>query len=73
MVNYNRLWKKLIDKNLKKTDLVKLAGISSATLAKMSNNQLVSMDTLVKICSLLECELSDIVTITSSENLNQNN
>ncbi len=67
MVTYNKLWKKLIDKNLKKTDLIKLAGISSATLAKMSNNQAVSMDTLVKICLLLECELSDIVTISQTE------
>ncbi len=73
MVNYNKLWKRLIDKNLKKTDLVKMAGISSATLAKMSNNQAVSMDTLVKICMLLECELSDIVTITSRETQDTNN
>lgn len=73
MVNYNKLWKRLIDKNLKKTDLVKMAGISSATLAKMSNNQAVSMDTLVKICMLLECELSDIVTITSREVQDTNN
>lgn len=67
MVNYNNLWKKLIDKNMKKTDLVKKAGISSATLAKMSMNQAVSMNTLVKICAALECDLSDIVTITSIE------
>ena len=73
MVNYNKLWKRLIDKNLKKTDLVKMAGIMSATLAKMSNNQAVSMDTLVKICMLLECELSDIVTITSRETQDTNN
>ena len=67
MVNYNNLWKKLIDKNMKKTDLAKKAGISSATLAKMSMNQTVSMNTLVKICAALECDLSDIVTITSIE------
>ena len=73
MVNYNKLWKRLIDKNLKKTDLVKMAGISSATLAKMSNNQAVSMDTLVKIWMLLECELSDIVTIASREVQDTNN
>lgn len=64
MFNYNKLWKKLIDKNLKKTDLIRLVGISSATLAKMSNNQSVSMDTLAKICAFLNCELSDIVTFT---------
>jgi len=67
MVNYNKLWKKLIDKNLKKTDLIKLAGISSATLAKMSDNQPVRMETLIKICSVLECDLSDIATLSGVE------
>ena len=62
-MNYNKLWKKLIDKNLKKTDLINLCGISSATLAKMSNNQTVSMETLVKICEMLECDFGDIVEI----------
>ena len=64
MFNYNKLWKKLIDHNLKKTDLIRLVGISSATLAKMRSNQAVSMDTLAKICMLLNCDLSDIVTIS---------
>ncbi len=63
MVSYNNLWKLLIDKKLKKTDLILLAGISSATLAKMSNNQLVSMETLMKICTTLQCDLTDVVTI----------
>lgn len=62
MFNYNKLWKKLIDHNLKKTDLIKFVGISSATLAKLSNNQAVSMETLAKICTFLECELSDVVS-----------
>lgn len=69
MVNYNRLWKMLIDRNMKKTDLIKMAEISSATLAKMSNNQTVSLETLIKICELLECDLSDICSV-STENVN---
>ncbi len=70
MVNYNKLWKRLIDENLKKTDLAKAVGISSATLAKMSANETVSLETLVKICNLFECEISDIVTVLPSENKN---
>ncbi len=70
MVNYNKLWKRLIDENLKKTDLAKAVGISSATLAKMSANETVSLETLVKICNLFKCELSDIVTVLPSENKN---
>ncbi len=62
-MNYNKLWKKLIDKNLKKTDLIELCGISSATLAKMSSNQNVSMETIIKICEKLECDIGDILEI----------
>lgn len=63
MVSYKGLWKMLIDKNLKKTDLVTEVGISSATLAKMSKDQFVSMETIVKICDWLDCEISDICVV----------
>lgn len=63
MISYNKLWKTLIDKGMKKTDLIKEAGISSATLAKMSNNQLVSMETIIKVCDCVDCDVSDILTI----------
>ena len=62
MINYNNLWKSLIDKGMKKTELAKEAGISSATLAKMSNNQCVSMETVVKVCDVLDCNISDVVS-----------
>ena len=64
MITYNNLWKSLIDKGMKKTDLIKEAGISSATLAKMSNNQCVSMETIIKVCDVLDCDISNVVTIT---------
>ena len=64
MINYNNLWKSLIDKGMKKTDLIKEAGISSATLAKMSNNQCVSMETIIKVCNVLDCDISNVLTIT---------
>ena len=63
MITYNNLWKSLIDKGMKKTDLIKEAGISSATLAKMSNNQCVSMETIIKVCNALSCEINDVVSI----------
>ena len=64
-ITYNPLWKTLIDKGIKKkTELITLAGISSGTLAKMSKDQEVSMTVLVKICSALNVELSDVAEIT---------
>lgn len=63
-VSYNPLWKLLIDKGHKKTDLLELAGIGRGTLAKLSKNQEVSMTVLVKICNALNCELSDVAEIS---------
>ncbi len=63
-ISYNPLWKTLIDKGYKKTDLVEIAGIGRATLAKLSKNQEVSMTVLLKICNALNCELSDIAEIS---------
>lgn len=67
MVSYKGLWKALIDRNKKKTDLIIEIGISSATLAKLSKNEYVSMETLVKICNWLHCDISDICEITKVE------
>ena len=62
-VCYNKLFKLLIDRDLKKTEFAKLAGISANTLAKLSKNENVSMDVLIKICRALDCSLDDIVDI----------
>lgn len=62
-VSYNRLWKLLIDKGLTKTEMRKRAGISAGVLAKMGKNETVSMDTLAKITTALQCGLDDIVEI----------
>lgn len=62
-VSYNRLWKLLIDKGITKTEMRKKAGISTSVLAKMGKNETVSMDTLTKIATALECGLDDIVEI----------
>jgi DNA-binding Xre family transcriptional regulator len=69
-VSYNGLWKLLIDKNMRKMDLVEdeKIGISSSTLAKMSKGELVSMSILEKICRALDCDFGDIVSIVRDEN-----
>ncbi|MBQ8860669.1 MAG: helix-turn-helix transcriptional regulator [Ruminococcus sp.] len=64
-ISYNPLWVTLINKGIKKkTDLITLAGISSGTLAKMSKDQEVSMTVLLKICTALNVELSEVAEIT---------
>ena len=59
--SYKKLWKLLIDRNLNKTTLQKMAGISSVSMAKLSKNENVTTDILVKICSALKCDFSDIM------------
>ena len=62
-VSYDKLWKILIDKKLKKTDLIKNAKISSSALAKLSKNDFVSLSVIDKICFYLDCDISDILHI----------
>jgi putative transcriptional regulator len=62
-ISYSGLWKILIDKSLKKTDLMPIAGISSSTLAKMSKAEPVSMDVVGRICVALSCKVGDIIEI----------
>lgn len=60
-VSYKKLWKILIDKDMKKKDLCAAAGISHASMAKLGKNENVTTDVLVKICSALQCNIGDIV------------
>ena len=66
-VSYNRLWKLLIDKRLKKKDLQIMTHLSSAVIAKLGRNESVQLNTLVKICRALHCELTDIVEIIQKD------
>ncbi len=68
VVSYNGLWKLLIDKNMKRMDLVEQVGISSSTLAKMGKGQPVSMEILGKLCDKLDCDFGDIVSFVSISN-----
>ena len=62
-VNYKKLFKLLIDREEKKTVFAENVGINANTLAKLSKNEYVSMDVLVRICRYLNCQISDIVEI----------
>ena len=62
-ISYNKLWKLLIDKGMSKTQLRLRADIGTSTLAKLSKDEQVSMDVLVKICKTLDCGLDDIVEL----------
>lgn len=63
-ISYNRLWKLLIDKGMRKGELRDSAGISQSTMAKLAKNQNVNTDILVRICSALDCTLDQIVELT---------
>ncbi|MDO4467887.1 MAG: helix-turn-helix transcriptional regulator [Bacillota bacterium] len=62
-VCYNNLFHLLIDKKMKKTDLARLANLTPATLAKLSKDETVSMESLIKICDCLNCQIGDIVEL----------
>ena len=61
MISYKPLEKTLIDKDLNKSDLIKIIGSSSATIAKFSKNEYVSLKIIDQICTELECEIEDVI------------
>ena len=61
--SYKKLWKLLIDRDMRKKDLRMAAGISTASMAKLGKGENVTTDVLVKICRALDCDISDIVEI----------
>lgn len=66
-VSYKKLWKLLIDKNMKRTDLRAITGISTTTLAKLGKDENVSTDILAKICKAMECDVGDIMEMVNDE------
>ena len=64
-ISYNKLWKLLIDKGMNKTDLITKAHLSSGTMAKLGKNENVTTDILVRICTVLQCDLADIMELQS--------
>lgn len=70
MVSFNKLWKLLIDKNMKEKDLQELAEISSSSIAKLGHNDFVSLEVLVKICYALQCDIGDIMEVILPQSTN---
>jgi len=60
-ISYKKLWKMLIDKDMKKKDLQEAAGISSSSITKMGKNENISTETLTKVCKALDCDIGEIV------------
>ena len=66
-MSYNKLWKLLIDKGMTKTEMRLKADISTTTLAKLGKNETVSMEVLLKICKVLNCNVGDIMDVINEE------
>lgn len=66
-VCYNKLWKLLIDKNMKKKELAEAAGISNSLIAKLGKNENVTVEVLVRICSALDCIIEDILELVPED------
>ena len=62
-VSYKKLWKMLIDRDMKKKDLIELCDISKYTIARMNNNENISVETIAKICNALNCGFDDILEV----------
>lgn len=66
-LSYNKLWKLLIDKGMTKTEMRLKADISTTTLAKLGKNETVSMEVLLKICKVFNCNVGDIMDVINEE------
>ena len=66
-LSYNKLWKLLIDKGMTKTEMRLKADISTTTLAKLGKNETVSMEILLRICKVLDCNVGDIMDVINEE------
>lgn len=65
--SYSKLWKLLIDKNMKKKDLMSVTGISQATIGKLGRSETVNSDVLIRICAALHCDIGDIMEVMYDE------
>lgn len=66
-ISYDRLWKLMIDKKINKSQLIQTADITSNAMAKMGKDKTVQVETLLKICEVLDCEIEDIVEFKNKE------
>ena len=66
-ISYDKLWKKLIDKKMNKTQLKESAGISTNVVAKLGKNESVTLESMEKICTTLQCNIGDVVEFVSND------
>lgn len=66
-VSYNKLWKMLIDKGMKKNDLIEAVRTSPNTIAKMSKNENISLDVIARICEYFSCDIGDIIEMVPDD------
>lgn len=66
-ISYKKLWKLLIDRDMKKKDLQRIAGVSSTSITKLVKNKHVNTEILEKVCTALHCDISDIMEIVDEE------
>ena len=71
-LSYKKLWVKLVELDMKKKQIAKKAGISSASVAKLGKGANITTDVLLKICEYLNCDISDIVEVVPDESANDN-
>lgn len=69
-VSYKKLWKMLIDRDMKKKDLIGCSGISQSSVSKLGRNENVTIDVLAKICTALKCDIGDIMEVIPEDNSN---
>ncbi len=68
-ISYKKLWKLLIDKNMKKKDLKAQAEISQNIMARLGKNLPVAMESMAKICAVLQCDIGDVMEFIPDENM----
>lgn len=71
-LSYKKLWVKLVEMDMKKTEFAKKVGISSASIAKLGKGANITTDVLLKICEYLKCDISDIVAVVPDETEDEN-
>lgn len=71
-LSYKKLWVKLVELDMKKTEFAKKAGISSASVAKLGKGANITTDVLLKICEYMNCDISDIVEVVPDDSANDN-
>lgn len=72
-ISYKKLWIELINRDIKKSDLKKLTGLSAGTITKLNKNEPVSITVLLSICEALQCDIGDICSVVSDGNVTDGN